>query len=96
MKVDFIYNFRRVKGEPFLMIEDLDRGGRSLTNGIHEVVEIICKEHRSSPTDFHIIYRDSDGVWDGYVYSTFQFIPLRQHHWLKAATKYINEQYGSD
>lgn len=78
------------------MIEDLDQGGRSVTNDIHRVVQTICTEHNLNPVEHYIIYKDSMDFWDGYVYSTCQFIPLRQQHWLKAATKYINQNNESD
>jgi len=90
MTSDYAYQFRKVKGRPFIMIEDKDIGGKSLTNDIDRVVHIIAKKERINPVEYYIIYRDSEGIWDGYEFATKTFFPLRQPHWLKAAIKAIN------
>lgn len=86
---DYTYQFRKVKGRDFIMIEDKDQGGKSLTNDIHRVVGVIAKKENINPVEHYIIYRDSMGFWDGYEFATMTFFPLRTDHWLKAALKAI-------
>lgn len=90
MNATFTYNLRIVKGHPFIMIVDTDQG-KSVTNDIENVVSTICKKEKINPVEHTIIYQDSQGNWDGYIFSTKTFFPLRERHWLKAATKYIKE-----
>lgn len=84
---------REVKGIPFVMIEQTDpaRPVMSVTNYIHKLIEFHANLSKQSPCDFNVIYKDTEGWWDGYVYATKQFIPLRERHWLKAAVKFINK-----
>lgn len=59
---------------PVLLIEDLDKGGRSVTNDIDEVLKEIQAElidqSRTDNTEplilakFGVMYRDSMGAWD--------------------------------
>ena len=85
---------RKVKGIPFVMIEQTDPAApvMSVTNCIHKLIEFHANLNKQSPCDFNVIYKDSEGFWDGYVYATKQFIPLREKHWLKAAIKFIDKQ----
>jgi len=46
-------------------IVDLDSGGRSVTNDIERVLRQIEYWHEGSIKDYRIMYRDSEGVWDG-------------------------------
>ena len=73
------------------MIEDADKDSMTVTNDIDFVVGQIAKKENVNPVEHTIIYKDSEGNWDGYIYSTRQFFPLREKHWLKAAIKYVNE-----
>ncbi len=59
---------------PVLLIEDLDKGRRSVTNDIEEVLKEIqaelidqSREENSEPlilAKFGVMYKDSDGAWD--------------------------------
>lgn len=59
---------------PVLLIEDLDKGGRSVTNDIEEVLKDIqaelidqSREENSEPlilAKIGVMYRDSMGAWD--------------------------------
>lgn len=48
-----------------LHIEDLNSGGRTVTNDIENVVNEIYQVIGEKIKDYHIIYRDSEGMWDG-------------------------------
>lgn len=75
------------------MIEDLNLGRMSVTNNIENVVEEICIKEMISPAEVNIIYKDSDGHWDGFIFSTNEFVPLQEDAWLQAAVKLINLDY---
>lgn len=47
-----------------IVLQDLDAGGPSLTNGMERVAEILAKDLGLDITGFHVLYRDSDGCWD--------------------------------
>lgn len=94
MYSDYLYQFRKVKGLSFLMIEDKDQGGRSVTNDIHNIVKKIAKEVKGfNPVEHNIIYKDSQGLWDLYIFSTKTFMPIQEAHWLKAATTFIKRYH---
>lgn len=64
---DYDYQFR--ENGKVLAITDLDRGNRSVTNDIENVLAKIAAQEKTTPTELlHgrlVIYRDSRGVWDG-------------------------------
>lgn len=80
---------REVKKQPFIMIEDKGGNYMSVTNNIEHVVNTVCTLYHLNPIEHNIIYCDSDGIWDGYNYSTKQIFPLQETSWLKAAIKLI-------
>lgn len=88
MKSEFTYLIRRVKGRDFIMIEDKDKGA-SVTNNIDWVVKQIAGLEGINPVEYTIIYKSTEGIWDGYIFSVKQFFPIRETHWLKAALKTI-------
>jgi hypothetical protein len=91
LKSDYTYQFRKVKGVYFVMLEDQDLGGATLTNNIHNVIIEIAKKETIDPREYTYIYKDSLGVWDGYNFSLKQFFPVREKHWLKAAVKTVKQ-----
>lgn len=75
-----------------LVIEDLNRGNMSVTNNIEGVLDEIIQMTKIFIHSYLIIYRDSEGVWDGYNYNTEQFITLNERTWQEAAEKYAELQ----
>lgn len=75
---------------PVLQIQDLDKGGRSVTNDMEEVLKDVQAElidlSRAENTDplilakIGVMYRDSDGAWDevviGYPFHFRGFVML--------------------
>jgi hypothetical protein len=57
------YQYRQE--DEFLLIVDLNQGGLSVTNGIEQVLLAIKAGFPRWDEIRHIIYRDSDGTWDG-------------------------------
>ena len=48
-----------------ISIVDLNQGNRSVTNDIEGVLRKIEYYHQAPITGFKIMYRDSEGIWDG-------------------------------
>jgi hypothetical protein len=48
-----------------ISIVDLNLGNRSVTNDIENVLRKIEHYHQASIVPYNIMYRDSEGVWDG-------------------------------
>ena len=91
-KSDYTFVISEVKGQPCIVIKDLNKGRKSVTNDIENVVEEIAQQKGLNPVEHIIVYRDSDGNWDGFNFSTRQFIPLQKTEWLAAVHQYIDQQ----
>lgn len=67
-RAQYDYAITHLEGQRFIVIEDLNRGAMSVTNDIENVVAAIEEEHRikAEQPDFLIIYRDSEGDYDGW------------------------------
>lgn len=76
---DYDYQFKTYKRRNFLVIEDLNRGGKSVTNDIETVVDECFSDKTLRPHEVYIIYQDSDGMWDGWDAVKQQFVLLQQH-----------------
>lgn len=76
---DYDYQFKTYKGRNFLVIEDLNRGGKSVTNDIETVVDDCFNDKALEPHQCYIIYQDSEGMWDGWDAGRQQFVLLQQH-----------------
>lgn len=60
------YQYRIVRGVPdILLIHDLNKGRKTITNNAKAVVEEILKELERETLPFPVIYRDSFGAYDG-------------------------------
>jgi prophage maintenance system killer protein len=86
---DYIATFRYVDGRQFLMIEDLNKGRMSVTNNIENIVDYVCMNKLQNPCEVYIVYKDSEGMWDGYEFASLHFIPLQKRHWLSAAKQML-------
>lgn len=81
-----------------LIIRDLDRGGRSVTNDADGVIMDLAK--RGLLCDgMRVIYRDSSGEWDemlhrGGLFSTFRAIPADARTNVATALAWIFTEYG--
>jgi hypothetical protein len=69
-KIHADFNF--VRNYDVILIIDLNKGNRSVTNDIEYVLWSIKEYYKTLPFDknftiakFKIIYRDSTGIWDG-------------------------------
>ena len=89
MKSFYTYEIKNVYDTDFISIIDLDEG-RSVTNHIDEIVQNISEiegielavsegisvSTRIDLSNHLVIYRDTEGRWDGYDYKTKQFYSL--------------------
>lgn len=79
-------------GRNVIAIENLNIGGMSVTNNIENVVDEIAAAEKIDPQQHMIVYKDSDGVWDGWDYSNGSFISLQEDDYKDAVDKYILKQ----
>lgn len=89
-KSDYAHSLWEHDGHKFIIIEDLDKGNRSVTNDITNVIGEIALKEQIDPMNYHIIYKDSSGMWDGYDWKKLDFIPLQCITWEKAIAKLIS------
>jgi hypothetical protein len=91
---DFTYSIQR----HVISITDLNLGNRSVTNDIEYVLQQIEYYHQSSITSNRIMYRDSDGIWDGIHWNGQQvsFFPLREKDEGAAREKLLKHQRHDD
>jgi hypothetical protein len=59
-KSDYVWKTQ----EDILIIEDLNLGRMSVTNNAEGVINEIYEKLGSSIHNYHIIYKDSEGIWD--------------------------------
>lgn len=61
----YYYKTGLFEGKPYISIIDND-GIKSVTNDIENVVADICKAEGIEAEDHIVVYRDSEGNWDGW------------------------------
>lgn len=62
-KSDYEWNFI----DDILFIEDLNLGGMPVTNNIESILSVLRDKIGEKITDAKIIYRDSEGIWNGVI-----------------------------
>jgi glutamate formiminotransferase len=60
-KCDYTFNII----DDVLVIEDLNQGNMSVTNGAEDVITEIYQNIGENIKRYPIIYKDSEGIWDG-------------------------------
>jgi len=75
-----------------IAITDLDLGNKSVTNDIENVLRKIEYWHQGSIAAFRIMYRDSEGIWDGVHWDGNQatFLYLGETDERRARAKLLN------
>ena len=76
-----------------ISIVDLNLGNRSVTNDIENVLHKIEHYHEGSIASFKIMYRDSDGFWDGVAWDGqhASFFALRESDEGRARNKLLDQ-----
>lgn len=72
-RANFQYRIGVVDDQKVLLIWDQDLGNMSVTNDIENVVADIAAHEGIDPVAHLIIYRDSEGRWDGWDGATEDF-----------------------
>jgi hypothetical protein len=88
------YTYKLLDG--LLSIVDLNLGRVSVTNCIEDVVEEICEKENADPLNMYIVYKDTEGIWDGWDHRTKRFIPLGSKDNISAIFKLIAEKMKKD
>jgi len=87
-RCSFTYTVRKANNKNVLCLED--RGtGMSLTNGMEDVIEELQASFKRSSKPFPslVIYKDTEGMWDGWNVKKEEFIGLQY----KRLEKALNE-----
>jgi hypothetical protein len=86
-KTDFTYS---ISGN-IISVLDLNRGNRSVTNDVENVLRKIEHFHQAPIFGFQIMYRDSQGIWDGMAWDGqhASFFALRETEEGRARTKLL-------
>ena len=89
-EADFTYSIRG----NVISIVDLDQGNRSVTNDVESVLRKIEHFHQAPIVGFRIMYRDSEGIWDGIAWDGqhARFFPLRETEEGRARTKLLDRK----
>ena len=74
VRSDYMYTLDLEKG--FIEIVDLNQGGMSVTNNIEAVIDEIAEKEGIGTVTMDVVYRDSEGIWDGYDPILHEFIIL--------------------
>lgn len=91
-KANFTYKVTEMIARQVIVIEDQDLGSMSVTNDIENVILDIANIENINPTQYMIVYKDSDGIWDGFDATTGRFVALCSNSSLEAVKKYISNQ----
>lgn len=95
VKANYTYRLREFAGRNVIIIEDQNLGNTSVTNCIEDVVNEIEQKERIEANLYMIVYKDSDGNWDGWNNRKQQFILLGGETWPHAVEEYIKRQLNS-
>lgn len=92
IKPNYNHRIKDFAGRNCIIIEDENLGGMSVTNAIEDVVKEIEKQERIEAINYMIVYKDSEGSWDGWDHRKKQFIHLDAETWPHAVEAYIQRQ----
>lgn len=92
MKSNYTYSVTDISGRNVIAIEDLNNGGMSVTNNIENVISEIENAEKIDAKCYMVIYKDSNGIFDGFDCKTGDFFPLNKNNLTEAITEYINQQ----
>lgn len=89
-RVDYTYTLENHDGNRVIAIVDQNLGGTSVTNAIEHVVDEIAELESLDPMKCVIVYRDSDGQWDGWDHKSRNYIPLIGTNWQDAVSTMLD------
>lgn len=89
-KADFTHELTQYNGFDVIRIEDLDLGNISVTNDIESVVADIAIMEKIDPKKYIVIYKDSDGFFDGWDPVNERFLAIRKTSFSAAVRDFIS------
>lgn len=90
----FHYHLTERDNKKFIVIYD-DDIGMSVTNNIENIIDWIAQEENIDPHEFLIVYKDSEGIFDGFDYNTLNFVVLSESSEEDAIILYLQKsEYG--
>lgn len=93
-KAAYSYHVEPYKGVRTIVIEDLydeKKPTLTVTNDIENVVAEICRLEKINPDDFFIVYKDTEGNWDGWdTRAGGSFVHLGENDCEKAIDKFMS------
>lgn len=63
-RASYYWKATYMRGQPTLLIFDRNKGGKSVTNDIEQVLADLDRQTLLSLHEYDIVYRDSTGAWD--------------------------------
>lgn len=92
-RADYIHSLDKYKNKvDVIVIEDLNLGSVSVTNDIENVIEDICRLEKVDKEQFMIVYKDSEGSWDGFDTAANQFVGLGMDKWYEAIELWLSRK----
>lgn len=94
-KPDYIHSIEKYKLSTTnqiancLVIEDLNLGNMSVTNGIEIVLTEIAQLEKINPKDYIAVYKDSQSLWNVYCQNDNDFYAIDMLTWYEAIEVYI-------
>lgn len=95
MNKNYTYKLEQFAGRNCILIEDLNSGGKSITNDIENIVAEISGIEHIDPAHFMIVYKDSCGYWDGWDHINNDFVSLFCDNAHEAIRTYIGIQLNT-
>lgn len=89
-KSSYAYSVIEVRGRNCIVIVD-QNVGMSVTNDIENVIKEIEKAENIEAADHLIVYKDSEGQWDGYDPEEDDFVHCGARTYQEAINTYINK-----
>ncbi len=93
-KADYLHEITEYNGFKCLKIEDLNLGNISVTNDIENVVADIAQMERIDPSQFIIVYKDSEGNWDGWDPLKELHVSINKPSFFSAVREYLAHVNG--
>lgn len=91
-KAAYTHEVIDVRGTKCIVIEDLNDGRMSVTNDIENVVAEICQlEKIEEPKTCIIVYKDTEGNWDGWDSANNHFVALGKTNSMHAINSYMKK-----
>lgn len=93
-RADYTYNLAEKAGRNVIVIEDLALGSKSVTNDIENILHDIALIEKIDPSGYLVVYKDSNGIWDGYEQPVESYILLDEDNWQDAVYKFLQLTQG--